>query len=119
MDVADTKTVTIPLDKNIWKRLYRQAIREDTSLAWIINEALATFLKWLIKIEQNERIEAKKCNAKDLKAYQIEMLETQQLIEQFRRDKISFRMEMLEKEKHQRDRKAYFRGSYKKKGMVA
>jgi len=119
MDLTETKTVVVTLHKNTWKRLYRLAIDEETSLALIINEALAMFLKWLIKIEQNDRIEAKKCNAKDLKEYQKEILETQRLIEKYRREKIAYKMKMLEKEKHQRNRKAYFRGNYKKKGMLA
>jgi hypothetical protein len=119
MDLTETKTVAIHMDKKIWKRFCRMAIDEEIPLYLLINESLAGWLKWIRKLEYEELMEAKKCDAKELKTYQKESLETQRLIEKYRREKIAYKMKMEAKDRAQTERKAYFRGSYKKKGMLA
>ena len=107
--------INLRINKQLWKKIHRLAITEETSISLLVNEALTQWLKWIMKAEQDELSKVKKIKEDDLKEYQKEILETQKLIEEFRREKIKLKHLQFKKETG----KGYSRGPYKKKSRNA
>ncbi len=109
----NTHRVNIEIDERIWKRFRQMAIAENTKTHILFNEALATFLKWMQRAEIEERREAGK--VQEVTSLQIEQLETQRIIESWRREKIAYEKKKFWARKKVEDGKAYKRGKYKEK----
>lgn len=103
--------INLRINKQLWKKIHRLAITEETSISLLVNDALTQWLKWIMKAEQDESAKVKKIKEEDLKEYQREILETQKLIEEYRRQKIKLKHLQYKKETG----KGYSRGPYKKK----
>lgn len=58
--------VTLHLDSRVWRSLKRMAVRENTPITALCNEAIATWLKWLAKVAMEEaKIEEKEAWAQE------------------------------------------------------
>ena len=115
-----THRVNIEIDERIWKRFRQMAIKEETLTYILFNEALATFLKWMQRAEIEERREAGK--VQEVTSLQIEQLETQRIIESWRREQISYEKKQYWKAKKAEEKllegKAYRRGKYSREGRL-
>lgn len=116
----NTHRVNIEIDERIWKRFRQMAIKEETKTHILFNEALATFLKWMQRAEIEERKEAGK--VQEVTSLQIEQLETQRIIESWRREQIKYEKEQYWKRKKAEENlmegKAYRRGKYNRAGRL-
>lgn len=55
-DSGTTKIhVNLHLDPRVWREIKRLAIREDTSITMIAQEALMVYVKWLRKADEPEK----------------------------------------------------------------
>jgi hypothetical protein len=107
--------ITTEIDNEIFLKLKLFSELEDTPLYNLINEALATWMKWNRKDEMEDRLRAKKMDPGELQDYQKEILATQRLVEEVRRERIRMAFER-DKKAHELDgRKNYRRGPYKRK----
>jgi len=110
----NTHRVNIEIDERIWKRFRQMAIAEETKTHILFNEALATYLKWMQRAEIEERREAGK--VQEVTSLQIEQLETQRIIESWRREKMSYERKQFWANKKAKEKllegKAYRRGKY-------
>ena len=115
-----THRVNIEIDERIWKRFRQMAIKEETLTYILFNEALATFLKWMQRAEIEERKQAGK--VQEVTSLQIEQLETQRIIESWRREQISYEKKQYWKAKKAEEKllegKAYRRGKYSREGRL-
>jgi predicted transcriptional regulator len=90
------KRVKVEIDAEIWKRFRQLAIKEDVRVHMLWNEALAVYLKWMKQAEIDERKEAGK--VQEVTSLQIEQLETQRIIEFWRREQIKYKKEQYWKQ---------------------
>lgn len=113
-----THRVNIEIDERIWKRFRQMAIAENTKTHILFNEGLATFLKWMQRAEIEERKEAGK--VQEVTSLQIEQLETQRIIESWRREQIKYEKEQYWKRKKAEESlvegRQYRRGKYRRAG---
>jgi len=65
------KNVTLHLPENVWLRMKRESVREDTTIKNIVCEACLAYCKWIKKTEDLERAEI------DLQQTQAELAEIQ------------------------------------------
>ena len=108
------ETLTSLVHKEVITEFKMIALQESTPLYLIINEALAVWLKWNRKDEHEERAAVNEIEESELQDYQKEMLKTQELIEQARREKISLTLKSEKKKFKSNSRRTYARGHYKK-----
>ncbi len=108
----ETRRVCVELDCKLWRRFRKLAIQEETKIHILFNEAMAIYLKWMQKAEIEERREAGQ--VQEATSLQIEQLETQRIIESWRREKIAYEKKKFWARKKVEDGKAYKRGKYNK-----
>jgi hypothetical protein len=127
----DAHRVNIEIDERIWKRFRTLAIQEDTKVHMLFNEALATWLKWMMAAEIEERKQGKDIYVNNVKHHvvddmtgltslMLEQLETQRIIEAWRREQIKYGKEQFWKNKKAQEKKLdgkqYRRGKYNRAG---
>jgi len=111
--IMETKRVYIELDCKLWKRFHKLAIQEETKIHILFNEAMALYLKFLLRQEIEDRKEAGQ--VQEATSLQIEQLETQRIIEAWRREKIGYEKRKFWAKKKVEDGRKYKRGKYKEK----